>query len=79
MKKVTLSVVAIATTFLAMSFAPVEKNAEISEADLNSVAAEFALAACTTKYEVQQDFTRCDRDYVPPKEIEAQQSILNQY
>lgn len=79
MKKVILSVVVIATTFLAMSFAPVEKNADLSKADLDFVTAEVAVAECTTKYETQTDFTKCDRTYEPPQEIEAQQNILNKY
>lgn len=79
MKKVVLSVAAIATSFLAMSFAPVEKNANLSEAELDLVTVEIAAPGCSTKYKTEEDFSECQNTHTPVKEIEAQHSILNKY
>ncbi|SFB80757.1 hypothetical protein SAMN04487891_102449 [Flagellimonas taeanensis] len=80
MKKVFLSAAAIAVTFVALAFSPVEKNNALDDAQaLKLVDLESEAGTCDTKYRTETDFSECNRIHTPPTEVEAKTSVLNNY
>ncbi|MEO1033803.1 MAG: hypothetical protein AAFX55_20640 [Bacteroidota bacterium] len=80
MKKVFLSVTAIAVAFVTFAFSPTEKNNLLDDAQtLSGFELARAAATCDTKYKTQETFTECDRVHTDPIEEEVQSEILGDY
>ncbi len=82
MKKVTLSVVAVAISFMAFAFLPAGKKNAIS----NNVISEMdaATGTCDSRYQNHNTWEKCDRVFTEDLEpigggFQAQNEVLDKY
>lgn len=84
MRKSILSAAAIAVSFVAFAFAPVEKNNAMENA-LSYEIAELSSEAgtCSTRYKTQESFSECDVDHfedeLSQSQFDTQNEVLGKY